>query len=157
MALALFTPITKNRKSFTSNLLLNSLKVVSFMKDEQYPLTRTKLFYNMLEGERGTTYEFILSHYINTVSTRLFEDETNKFIWIDVISYQLGSGREKATSATQSKWKINSDQVLYAYDIDSSTSYIYLMSGLNVMKIKTSHVVADLSRAFSTSSSLSAS
>lgn len=127
------------------------------MKDEQYPLSRTRLFYNMMEGERGGTVEWLLSHYINTVSTRLFEDETNPFIYVDVEGYKLGSGKEKAPSATQSKWKINSENVLWAYDISTTQSYVFLVAGLNVIRLRTSHVVSDLSRAFSTSASLSAS
>lgn len=157
MALALFTPLQKNRKAFTDNLLLNSKRVVDFKKSEQYPLSQTILYMDAGEGERGGTWEWVLNHSLNTVSTRLFEDETNPFIYVEVLGYVDGSGREKATSVTQRQWKINSEAVIYAYDISSTQSYIYLDRGLNWLRLRTSHTVADLSRAFSTSSSLSKS
>ena len=157
MCLALFTPIQKNRESFTDAILLNSKRVSDFCKDEQYPLTRTRLYYQVGDGERGGTWEFILSHYVNTVSTRLFEDETNPFIWMDVQRYKPSNAIEKATTATQRKWKVNSDAIIYAYDVDSSHSYVFITRGLSWVRLYTSHTVADLSRAFSTSSSLSKS
>ena len=158
MALALFTALLKDRVSWSKNLLLNSKKVVAFTKDSQSPLSKSIIWYNQLEGERGTTVEYQVSHYVNTVSTRLFEDETNPFIWVDVAAYkEIGFGREQVPPTIQKKWKINSDAVLYAYDISTTQSYIFLQKGLNVLRLLTSHTVADLSRVFSKSGSISAS
>lgn len=156
--LALFTSVQRDRKPWAKNLLLNARKVVSFTKDQQTPLTKTQLWYNIGNGERGGTIEFQLGHHVNTVSTRLFEDETNPFIWMDVLRYkEQGFAREKPTTVTQRKWKVNSDAILYAYDISTTQSYVYLEKGLNWIRLTTSHVVADLSRAYSKSQSLSKS
>ena len=157
--LAIFTALKKGRESWAKTILLNSNRVVSFMKDEQSPLTKTILYYNLADGERGGTWELQLSHFINTVSTRLFEDETNPYIYMDVAAYkEIGFGREHATSVTQRKWKVNSNAVVWAEDLANGTqSYVYLRKGLNLLRLLTSHTVADLSRAYSRSASLSKS
>jgi len=156
--LALFTCLQRDRQPFEKNLLLNARRVVSFTKDSQSPLSKTQLWYNEGDGERGKTVSYQLSHFINTVSTRLFEDETNPFIYVQVVSYkEIGFSKERVPMANQDKWKINSDAVLYAYDISTTQSYIFLQKGLNVLRLLTSHTVADLSRAYSRSNSLSKS
>ena len=149
--LALFTPLKKNRRNFTNAILLNGKLVSDFKADSQYPTSRTTLFYNY----DGSTWEFTLNHFVNTVSTRLFEDETNPFIWINVLSYRTSSFAPEKTVNTV--WKVNAEAILFAYDINTTTSYVYVKRGGNVMRLKTSHLVSDLSRSFSKSQSLSRS
>lgn len=149
--LALFTPLTKNRRNFTSAMLLNGKLVTDFKADSQYPTSRTTLFYNY----DGSTWEFSLNHFVNTVSTRLFEDETNPFIWINVLSYKPSNfSREKTVNSV---WKINAEAILFAYDINATTSFVFVKRGGGIMTLRTSHLVADLSRSFSRSQSLSRS
>lgn len=155
--LTVVSTLQRNRSSWVKNLLINSSRVVDFFKDEQNPLTRTILHYRINDFERGETWELQLNHYVNTVSTRLFEDETNPFIWMDVQTYKQ-FGKEEYTSTTQRKWKVNADNIVYAYDLSNGTqSYVWINRGLNFVRLLTSHTVADLSRAYSKSASLSKS
>jgi len=155
--LFLVTPIKKNRESFTDATLLNSNRVVDFTKDEQYPLSRTHLYYNAGDGERGATWEWTLSHASNTIATRMLEDETNRVIKVNVLYYKLDSAREKPTTVNTRIWELNSDAIVWAYDISATQCYCYINRGLQWVRLTLSHTVADLSRAYSTSASLSRS
>lgn len=147
------TPLTKGRKVYTNALLLNSNRVISFKADPNYTTTRTILYYDA----GGSTWELTLNHHINTVATRLAEDETNASIWMNVQSYSTGFMRDKATSSG-TKWKVNADRIIYAEDISTTQSYVYLLQANGrVQRLTTSHLVADLSRAYSRSNSLSVS
>ena len=147
------TPLTKGRRVFTNALLLNSNRVISFKADPSYPTTRTIVYYDA----GGETWELTVNHYINTVSTRLAESETNATIWMNVQSYKTGFMRDKAT-ASSTKWKVNCDRIMWAEDISTTQSYVYLLQANGrVQRLTTSHLVADLSRAYSRSASLSAS
>jgi len=147
------TPLTKGRKVYTNALLLNSNRVISFKADPNYATTKTILYYDA----GGETWELTLNHHINTVATRLAEDETNASIWVQVQGYKTGFMNTKAT-ASGTKWKVNADRIIFAEDISTTQSYVYLMQANGrVQRLTTSHVVADLSRAYSTSASLSVS
>jgi len=154
--LTVVTTLQRNRATWAKNLLINSNRVVDMYKDEQSPLTKTIMHYRINDFERGESWELQLSHYINVVSTRLFEDETNPMIWMDVQAFK-SFGKEQVTSATQRKWKVNADNIVYAYDISATQSYVVINRGLNFVRLLTSHTVADLSRAYSRSASLSKS
>lgn len=147
------TPLTKGRKVFTNALLLNSNRVISFKADPNYLTTRTILYYDSGMG----TWELTLNHHVNTVATRLAEDETNASIWMNVQSYKTGFMRDKSTTSG-TKWKVNCDRIIWAEDISTTQSYVYLMQGSGrIQRLTTSHLVADLSRAYSKSASLSVS
>jgi hypothetical protein len=148
--LILLTPLVKNRKTWTNAMLINADNIVTFKADPSYTTTRTILYYNYGDS----TWEFTLSHSINTVSTRLLETVTNDTIWMHVITSKPNLGMEKSVDA---KWKVASKNILFAYDIDTTTSYVFMKKGNGVLRLKTSHLVSDLSRAYSQSSSLSAS
>lgn len=150
MALCLFSSLVKNRKNFAKNILLNSKLVSNFKKDDVSPLSKTTLYYNY----NGSKWEFTLNHARNTVATRLYEDEANNFRQIHVISKAPQIGFEKPVNEI---WTVNSDAILFAEDISTTQSYVFVLAGNQVLRLKTSHVVADLSRAYSTSVSLSQS
>lgn len=157
-ALFLVTPLQKDRESFTSATLLNSNRVSDFMKSQQYPTTRTVLYYDAGEGERGGTFEFELNHTANTVATRMNEDDTNKVVKLNVLRYKVGSyGLDKPTASQQQIWEVGTEKIVWGYDISDTQCYIWLDRGLNWVRLTCSHQVADISRAVSTSASLSAS
>jgi hypothetical protein len=156
--LALFTSIQKDRRPWAKNLLLNSNRVSSFTKDEQSPLSKTNLHYIFGNGERGQTVEFQLSHSMNVTATRLMEDDTNRLIKLNVLAYKdQGFSREKPTTTNTEIWEVCSDNIVYAYDISTTQSYMWINRGLNFVRLLLSHTVADISRAYSTSASLSRS
>jgi hypothetical protein len=156
--LFLVTPLKLNRKSFTNATLLNSNRVSDFMKSQQYPTTRTDLYYDAGEGERGSTFSFELNHTANTIATRMNEDDTNKVVKLNVLSYKVGTtAPEKTTASNQKIWEVGTDKIVWGYDISNTQCFLWLDRGLNWVRIKCSHTVADISRAVSTSASLSAS
>ena len=151
--LVLMTPIQKNRKALTSALLLNSNRVIDFRAATNYTTTRTLMYY---EGP-GDTWELTLNHSINTVSTRLAEDVTNQTVYLNVVGYKVGFMGEKSTTIG-TKWKVSTDRIIYGIDISTTQSHLYVDRGNGVvMRLTTSHLVSDISRAYSTSASLSAS
>lgn len=156
--LFLATSLQRNRASYAKNLLLNSNRVGVIKKDAQLPLSRSIMYYAVADGERGTTWELLLSHAMNTLATRMgSEDETNRVIKLNIQKFLIGSGREKATTSADCIWEIGTDQIVYAVDISTTQSHVFVNLGLNVVRLTTSHVVADISRSVSRSQSLSRS
>jgi hypothetical protein len=157
--LAIVSTLQKNRKSWAKTLLINSSRVAAFHKDEQSPLSKTIMYYRLNDQERGETWELQLNHAMNTVATRLMEDETNRLVKVQVLAYkEQGFAREKPTTANTEIQELCVDNIVYAYNLDNGTqSYCFINKGLNFVRLLLSHTVEDLSRAYSTSSSLSAS
>jgi len=152
--------LQKNRATWAKDLLINSSRVSTFHKDEQSPTTKSIMYYRVLPFERGQTWELQLNHPLNTVATRLMEDETNRVIKVDVEAYKhQGFAREKPTTTNTKIWELCVDNIVYAYNIDGEDGhcYVWMDLGLNFLRLKLSHTIADLSRAYSTSASLSAS
>ena len=137
-------------------MLLNSNRVSDFCRDAS-SVNLTNLFYAMGEGERSGTTEYQLSHSPNTVASRLMEDETNRIIKMDVVAYKDGFSAFKPTSSVTGIWEVCSDNIVLAYDISTTQAHVILNRGLNYITLLVSHTVADISRAYSTSASLSAS
>ncbi len=158
--LFLATPLQRNRSSWTSNLLLNSNRVATIQKDDQYPLSRCKLFYCAApNGSNGTT-EFLLSSTMNTIASRMGgEDETNRVVKLQVVNYQLPGSRGKTTATSNNKdvWEIGVEQIIYGYDISTTQAKLLVNRGLDVIVLTVSHTVADISRSVSRSQSLSRS
>jgi hypothetical protein len=155
----LATATKKNRSAWSKSLLLSSSRVVTVRKDPQNATSKSILYYDVSAGKIPGTWELLLSHPINTIATRIgSEDPTNAILKVNVLGYQFGGGREKPTSGDDVIWEISVDKIVYAYDLSNGTqSHIFLDNGSGLIRLLTSHTVADLSRSVSKSASLSRS
>jgi hypothetical protein len=155
--LTVVSVLQKDRQSWARDLLINGDRVAFFYKDSASPTTKTIMKYRINDFERGKSWELQLNHPLNTVATRLLEDETNPVIKVDVETYKSeGFSREKPVDSATLPWEICAANIVYAYNVGTGC-YVWLNEGLNFMRLKLSHTIEDLSRAFSTSASLSAS
>jgi hypothetical protein len=109
-------------------------------------------------GEGNKTTEFLLSGYVNTVASRMGgEDETNRVVKLHVISYKT-TGREKVTSSNQKIWEIGTDRIVIGWNSSATQMVLIVDRGdNNFVRLTCSHQVSDVSRAVSTSASLSKS
>lgn len=155
--LTVITVTKRNRASWAHDLLINGSRVAFFHKDPQYPTTQSVLHYRIFPFERGKTWELQVSETTNAIATKLMEDETNAVIKVDVDNYKWeGWAREKPTDSATLPYELVADNVVYAYNVGTGC-YCWVDCGLNLIRLKLSHTIEDLSRAFSTSASLSAS
>lgn len=159
MVLTVVTCTQKNRGAWSKTLLINSSRVARFVKDEANPTTKSVIDYRINDFERGGTWELLVSHSLNALATRLMDDDTNRLVKLNVIETKWeGFARAKPTSTNQKIQEIMIDNIVYGYDLaDGLHSYIWINCGLNFLRLKTTHTVSDITRAFSTSASLSAS
>jgi hypothetical protein len=83
------------------------------------------------------------------------DTSTTRF-WCNVLySTRVPGGRQQTIDAM---WKLFNDQILHGYDnSDGTTSYIWIQRGSDILRLKTSHLIADLIAAGSKSRSLSRS
>jgi hypothetical protein len=151
-ALILLSPTLKNRKGFTSAMMINKDKIVSFYPDPAATTTKTLLYMDY----KGKTWEFNVTHTANTVATRCLETTNNSFVWLNVQAIRQGFGWFKPQKH-DFKMRINCDRIIWCYNTSTTQSYVFVDRGLDVVCYLTSHLVSEISYSFSRSRSMSAS
>ena len=156
MALITLTTSQRNRRPYVKTLLLSTTKILDFRADDLNPTTKTLVYYLEAEDGREQAVEYIVDHHINVVTSRARRATNEPFFYVHVLTTQQHFGREKPEDKM---WKLNADRIVKGYDnSDGLTSYVTIERGaFKTVRIKTSHLVAEIAEASSQSRSLSAS
>lgn len=160
-SLAMVTVSERDRQPYAKTILIQTSKVLDFKPSPSATTTKTEFYYLYSEDKQEAAHFFVADHFVNTFKSRIREAANEAWVWIHVLTTQSFTGREKTIgdNAGGEMWQINTNRIVYGYDnADGLTSYIYIERGNNkTLKLKTSHLIADISQASSASRSLSQS
>lgn len=152
---SLFTVTTtkKNRVTSAETLLLSTSKVIDFYEDTD---GGTVFYYVERQDRRCPAVEYKTAINSAAFHALLRGAENDQWIYIEVTEIQnVHNGR---TSKDVRTYRINIDQIIKAYDRDTRSSYIFIERGpFEVLRLKTSHTIADLDNISSVSYSISIS
>lgn len=146
MALCRFTPTQKNRKAFTTELLINTNKVCDFYASG----TSVIFYYAELEDGRTPTIEYKTTSSRNAFHSKVREAANEKWVQLDVTQVNNKTHDGYMT--------INTDKIVKGWDIDTASCYLEIERGqFDKVLLKTTHTIAEIDDAASASRVLSAS
>jgi len=147
------TVTKKNRATYAETLLLTTAKVLDFYEDTDGAVI---FHYKDREDRRVKATEYKTAINGAAFHALLLGSENEQWIYIEVteIANVLIGKKEKIVRTV----RLNIDQLIYGYDRDTRSSYLFVDRGpFEMLRFKTSHTIAEIDDISSISFSISAS
>lgn len=154
-ALFQVTVTHKDGTAYAKTLLLSTAKVLDFQTDPEGAGT---VFYYLERHDRNVPAILYKTNMtMAAFHALLLEAENEQWIYLEVTEIQNVYSKKTSKPAVQVR-RVSVDQIIKGYDRDTRSSYLFVNRGpFEVLRYKTSHLIAEIDAAASESFSISAS
>lgn len=149
------TVTKKNRKTYAKTLLLTAAKVLDFYEDTD---GGTVFYYAERQDRRLPAVEYKTAINSAAFHALLRGAANEQFVYIEVTEIVNENSGAVSTIPSGRTYRVNIDNIIDGYDRDTRSSYIRIERGpFEVLRFKTSHLIAEIDDISSISYSISVS
>ena len=154
-ALCQITTTHKNKLAYAKTLLIGTRRVLDFWTD---PLgAGTELYYLERNDRQVPAPLFKVNMTSEALHALLLESENEQWIYIQV-EEEMNVGNKKKIYPSVEVRRVNIEQIIWGYDIDTTSSYLFIDRGpFGVWRLKTTHTIDEIDNIASESFSISVS